>query len=136
MSFKAWTAAVMVPLAAAFTVSTAPTASAVGTAPTGTTVGAATQATLTDPPVGRRPVDRRPIVRDRQIVRRPIFRDPVRRPIVRDRVIVRRPVVRRIVLVDPFEQCFPFLDEDGNFRDIGRHDDLFDACADFFEPVD
>ena len=116
MSFKAWTAAVMVPLAAAFTVSTAPTASAVGTAPTGTTVGAATQATLTDPPVARRPVDRRPIVRDR--------------------VIVRRPVVRRIVLVDPFEQCFPFLDEDGNFRDIGRHDDLFDACADFFEPVD
>src|SRR6186997_2016124 len=123
MSFKAWTAAVMVPLAAAFTVSTAPTASAVGTAPTGTTVGAATQATLTDPPVGRRPVDRRPIVRDRV----------VRRPIVRDRVIVRRPVVRRIVLVDPFEQCFPFLDEDGNFQDIGRHDDLFDACADFFE---
>jgi len=81
---------------------------------------------------------RRPIVRDRVIVRRPIVRDRVivRRPIFRDRVIVRRPVVRRIVLVDPFEQCFPFLDEDGNFRVIGRHDDLFDACADFFEPVD
>jgi hypothetical protein len=142
MSLKAWTAGVIIPLAAAFTVSTSPTASAVGTA-----TAVAPQATVgvSNPgvrPGVRNPVFRNPGVRNpvfhNPVVRRPIFHNPVvRRPIFHNPVvrrpifhnpIVRRPIfhnpifrpifrnrliVRPIVLVDPFVQCAAFFDEDG-----------------------
>jgi hypothetical protein len=53
----------------------------------------------------------------------------VKRPIIRERVIV-----RPIILVDPFVQCAAFFDEDGH-QPAGRHDrhdPLFGACAVLF----